>query len=387
MRRILTPTGWAVLVAGVSLVVVGVVLDWALPLTIGLAAICGIAIGVATTVRRPRGTVERRLEPARVARDGLATAVVEVTNTGALGRPAMVAEERVGERILTVPVPAVRRGSTVTCTYALPTERRGVHVVGPLRLVRRDPLGVVRLSRPASGTDELWVHPRVHPLTGRLPTLRRGLDGSSDDAAEHGSITFHTLREYQPGDNPKHIHWPSTARTGQLLVRQHVDTSLPDMTVALDLRADRYGDDADLFEEAVDAAASVIDAGLVDGYPVRLVATDGTSLRSQGDVADRRRFLDLLTVVQPAASAGGLGELTELLRGQGRGSTVCLVGGTLDSRDTRAVHALAGRFNRAVVLSVTGRSWQAPIHRRHIMSFEVASAADLAARWTEVALR
>jgi uncharacterized protein (DUF58 family) len=69
-------------------------------------------------------------------------------------------------------------------------------------------------------------------------------------------VTFSSLREYVPGDDPRQIHWRSTARTGVLTVREHVDTTEPTTTVVLDTHPTALG--ADAFEHAVEFAASVV---------------------------------------------------------------------------------------------------------------------------------
>ncbi len=154
--------------------------------------------------------------------------------------------------------------------------------VGPLRVVRRDPLGLVVLARSYGDVVLVWVHPRVHPLRAVPTGAGRSLDGRVD-AVPHGSITFDSLREYVVGDELRRVHWRTSARVGELMVRENVDTSLPRIVVLLDNRAlahpDRVGGVAESFESACEAAASVVTAAVREDLPVVLlfVAAEDTS--------------------------------------------------------------------------------------------------------------
>ena len=125
-----------------------------------------------------------------------------------------------------------------------------------------------------TSTCAVSVRPRRYPLR-MLPSGRhRDLEGPTRERSE-GSASFHQLREYVPGDDLRRIHWRSTARTGELLVKQMVDTTRPELVVVLDNRAAAVG--ADDFEEAVDIAASVVAAAEAEDYPDALVLTDGST--------------------------------------------------------------------------------------------------------------
>ena len=93
-------------------------------------------------------------------------------------------------------------------------------------------------------------------------------------------MVFHTLREYVPGDDLRHVHWKSSARTGSLMVRQYVDTDIPELTVVLDVARTAYDPDGDGFEAACEAAASIIEAFHRQGFSVRLMTSGGTSVAS-----------------------------------------------------------------------------------------------------------
>ena len=126
-----------------------------------------------------------------------------------------------------------------------------------------------------------------------LPSGRlRDLEGPTREVSK-GSASFHQLREYVPGDDMRHIHWRTTARTGTMIVKQLVDTTRPEIVVIVDNRRRAVG--ADDFEEVVDIAATVLQAAEDDGFPTLLLFADGAN--EPGSDGLPVPFLDRLTGV------------------------------------------------------------------------------------------
>ncbi|GGM13909.1 DUF58 domain-containing protein [Dactylosporangium sucinum] len=260
---------------------------------------------------RPRLTVAREVEPDRVMRGESSTVTLHVGNTSRLRGATLIAHDRCGSAAVPVPLLRLKAGGTTTASYPVPTARRGVVAIGPLRVVRRDPLGLLALSRGYGGTSTVWVYPRVHRLTAVPTGVARSLDGRVD-RVPHGSITFDTLREYVVGDELRHVHWRTTARIGELMVREHLDTSLPRLVVLLDDRrgaypdVDRAGESA-RFEAACEAAASIVMAAFREELPVALRLVGGAHAGGKGS----RSFLDVLAEASlhdpPSADPGARG--------------------------------------------------------------------------------
>ncbi|PZF99378.1 DUF58 domain-containing protein, partial [Nonomuraea aridisoli] len=156
------------------------------------------------------------------------------------------------------------------------------------------------------------------------------LEGPAGDHAPSGTVTFHTLREYVVGDDLRHVHWRSSARTGTLMVRQFVDAALPTTTVVLDTRG--------LTEPAVDAAASVALASARAGYPAAVVTGEGPLT---GARADAETILDRLALVRP----GTTGVAEALRTARGGGSLVLVTG---DPSQTARAAGARRRFDRVV---------------------------------------
>ncbi|MBC8994368.1 DUF58 domain-containing protein, partial [Micromonospora chalcea] len=165
----ITARGIGLLVA--ALVLLGVGFRYAYPELTVLGAAAGVAVGygVVNAAWRPRLSVARRADPDRVARGEPAAMELTVRNTGRLRAANLVAEDRCAGALVPVPLLRLRPGRDTVVRYDVPTHRRGVVPVGPLRVVRRDPLGLVALARGYGGTVPVWVHPRIHPLSA-VPT-------------------------------------------------------------------------------------------------------------------------------------------------------------------------------------------------------------------------
>ncbi|WFE47564.1 DUF58 domain-containing protein [Verrucosispora sp. WMMD1129] len=283
----ITARGIGLLVAAVLLLGAGFRFGYPELTLLGAAAGTALAVALVAAARRPRLRVARRADPDRVARGEPATMTLTVRNAGRVGAASMLATDRCGGRMVPVPVLRLRPGADTTVSYPVPTSRRGVVPVGPLRVTRRDPLGLVVLARSYGDVVPVWVHPRIHPLRAVPTGAGRSLDGRVD-AVPHGSITFDSLREYVVGDELRRVHWRTSARVGELMVRENVDTSLPRIVVLLDNRStahpDRVDGVAESFESACEAAASVVTAAVREDLPVVLlfVGADDTSAGSGG---------------------------------------------------------------------------------------------------------
>ena len=224
-------------------------------------------------------------------------------------------------------------GSSVVATYRLPTERRGIVRIGPLEIEIADPFGLVRRRIPAGSTAELTVLPPVVALLPLPFTLGDDPLAGAEQPNHLGRTgeDFYALRPYVVGDELRRVHWPSTARTGELQVRQDEQPWQGRVTVLLDVR--RTTTDQAGFERMVTAAASVIAASGRRGDLVRLVTTGGIDTGAMSGHAQLEALMEHLAVVELTPS-GALGPTLASL-GDGTGSLIAVVGdvpqGDMDS--------------------------------------------------------
>jgi uncharacterized protein (DUF58 family) len=376
---------------------------------------------------QPRLGVARVADPDRVPRGEASTLTLTVSNVSKLRSATLVADDTCGTRSVPVPVLRLRPRRDTTVSYPVPTDRRGVVLIGPLRVTRRDPLGLIGMTRRQGGATQVWVYPRIHQLTAVPPGVARSLDGRVD-RVPHGSITFDTLREYVVGDELRHVHWRTTAKVGELMVREHLDTSLPRLVVLLDDRAASHPDVrqgvAETFESACEAAASVVAAAFREDLPIVLhLVSEGTvsdsTLPATGTPAARgrargtRKFLDLLAEAtlhagpgtdtnalarsgpvdgaQPRTGRGwrpqgALYNVTSRLRQQRVGDTLVYLTGPGGREDLGLVSALRGSYPSVVVAVFGEASPDSPAGGgvstdTGLVVLEAADGTDFAAEW------
>lgn len=265
--------------AGLVVVVVGVGGWWRYPGLIAAGvAFAGLALlDVAAVVRPGQLRVSRVVEPLRLPRHGHCAAMLTLVHNGRR-LPVMVdGVEPVGDELVPIQGNWLRPGKPVDIGYQVPSHSRGLRVVGPTRLRRLGPAGLMARTESVGDEAVVLVLPRVLAVRAMPAGARRG-QVTSDERVARGGTDLVGMHEYLPGDDLRHIHWATSARTGTLMVRDDADPSHAELTVVLDDRAASYGDDAGsaaAFEDAVDVAASLTAAGSAAGHPVRLRTISG----------------------------------------------------------------------------------------------------------------
>lgn len=238
-----------------------------------VAAGCVLTVAAALLLTLVRSSLEGRLEiqPRRVTAGDDAVGRVEVTNlSGRMLLPVRV-EAAVGEGLIRVDVPALQGGGTFEEVFVVPTTRRSVIPIGPLLSVRGDPLGLARRVVTLAGVSELFVHPRTVAIEGLTEGWIHDLEGRTTNDLSSSDVAFHTLRDYVAGDDLRHVHWRTTARSGRLMVRQFVDTRRAHLGLVLSTNSGEYRDPDD-FELAASVAGSLGRSALRERQSVSAVA-------------------------------------------------------------------------------------------------------------------
>nr|WP_239028883.1 DUF58 domain-containing protein [Pseudonocardia acidicola] len=192
----------------------------------------------------------------------------------------------------------------VVLRYPLRPLLRGVHRVGPLVARATDPLALAEVSRELAGTDRILVLPAVVPLRGLPAALGTGEGTPGAAVAHQGQGRPDVLvREYRSGDELRRVHWRSTARYDDLMVRLEERPWRGGITVLLDRRdaAHRGRGAGSSLEFAVSLAASVCAHLHRRGEPVTLVTEDGIAPTGPGAAPGLDPLLDALAAVRPSA--------------------------------------------------------------------------------------
>ncbi|MDX6297579.1 MAG: hypothetical protein QOI51_1436 [Nocardioidaceae bacterium] len=307
----LTTRGRAFLAAGVASGVSALVVGQKDLLRVALLL---VVLPVATVVLTQRAryllTCSRLVHPTRVQAGQPAQVDLRLENPGRTPTGLMLLEDTIpyvlGSRPRFV-IDQLRPKWHREMTYAVRSDVRGRYVLGPLTVRLSDPFGFVELSRSFAARTALVVTPVIHALP--MTTLSGDWSGTGDNRprafAAAGTEDI-TVREYRLGDDLRRIHWRSTARTDELMVRREEQPHQSRVTVLLDTRAaaHRGSGPSSSFEYAVSAAASVGSHLAGNGFVVRmLVDTQGAADSTWHDrgisaPAEVEMLLESLAVIQ-----------------------------------------------------------------------------------------
>jgi uncharacterized protein (DUF58 family) len=228
------------------------------------------------------------------------------------------------------PLPAIGPSGELALELALTPTRRGwLHLDG-LVLGRIDPLGLMRRERIAANAGRVLVLPRRFPVpTLRPPGRRRLQPGGIELAASRGdSREFMGLRDYLPGDSPRHIHWAAWARCGEPVAKEYRDEYFSRQALLLDT-CPAPGDDPARFETAVSVAASLL-APLAehpngpDGLLDLILYAGGVRILTAGrGLLSTAAMLELLACIEPQPAAG-LAHLADTIANRATQQSACL---------------------------------------------------------------
>ncbi len=261
-------------------------------------------------------------------------------------------------RALEFPPPKIN-SRTARLEVPISFPRRGVYELGPAEIRVSDPFGLLGFSRLFPQKTEVVVYPKTHPLPG-FPLRGGDMEAGSRGSRGQRGDEFASLREYRRGDDRRHIHWKSVARTGELFVKEFSLEAPRRHTVALDLRREGVRVNEDEVEDAVSAAASVLRHLDRERLPMRLLcanaAADATPFG--GEDAPYLQAMRLLASVR----ADGARLLSEVLL-EGRGSLgegVVLVTRTRDAGLPVAVRSLRNAGLSVVVVALASHTYRTP---------------------------
>lgn len=269
-----TPLGRAVGLAGVVSWVLAAWFGWAEMAMLAAGLLLSLLVGVASLLfGNVKLNVLLDLATPRVVVGDMASSTVVATNDSVRRMLPVRLEARVGRGVAQLEVPSLASGASHDEVFLIPTNRRSVVPVGPVRSVQGDPLGLVRREHLWTGTENLFVHPRTVQVPPVTTGWMRDLEGMTTNDRSPSDVAFHTLREYVVGDDRRHIHWRTTARQadGKMMVREFVDTRRAHLGLVLSLRAEDYASDEE-FELAVSALASIGQRALRDEQDLTVLA-------------------------------------------------------------------------------------------------------------------
>jgi uncharacterized protein (DUF58 family) len=401
----LTVRGRAFVAAGITAIVCAIVLGQPSLSRVGVLVLALPLVSAFFIGRsRYRLALVRSVNPQLVSAGQPAGVSLSLTNEGRTPSGVLLLEDHLPYVLGTRPrfvLEGIGHGWHREVTYQIRSDVRGRFEIGPVTVRVKDPFGLVELGRAFKTTVPLTVTPRTVPLT-HIP-LGGAWTGSGDNrprAFAMGSAEDVTVREYRRGDDLRRVHWRSSARVGELMVRREEQPWESRATLFLDNRviAHRGQGIASSLEAAVSAAASIAVHLSKRGFTVRLVTAAGEDSANDWHTRDADLntgpLLEALAVVQPLPRPSlDTGWLTEA---GGDGLLVAVLG-HVDQHDVpilRRMHAHSGS-TLAVVVDVdawlspdaAGRDASTMLTQQGWRSVSLGPADRLEAVWDELGRR
>ena len=324
----LTRAGWGALLAAVGIVIAARVFAVRELFVVGVAlAALPLLSLLLVGGARLRLRVRRTINPSRVHAGDSTRVELAIGNPGVRRTPTItLADPVAGTRGATLTLGPLRPQAAAKAAYRLPTARRGVIAVGPLRVAIEDPFGLARRHVIAAPVLELTVLPHVDHVALPVPGGERDPHGGGarvNELARRGD-EFYGMRPYVVGDDMRHVHWRSSARTGELVVRQ-VEHPRQDRTIiVMDSRRASHHEES--FERAASAAASIATAAFNQRHLLRLVASDGTDTGLGTGLAHMDAVLEYLATIQPRPTGSLRVVVESLARAHTGGLIVAVLG-------------------------------------------------------------
>jgi uncharacterized protein (DUF58 family) len=308
---------------------------------------------------RYRLSCHRSLDPNRVQVGMTARVLLRLENLSNFTTGTLLLEDRLPYSLGSRPrivLERLGRRHASTVAYTVRADVRGRFEVGPLVVRLTDPFGLCELTRSFPSVDHLIVIPQVHTL----PMVRMAGEYAGAGESHARTVAVHgeddaATREYRHGDDLRRVHWRSTARTGELMVRREEQPWESRATIVLDTRARAHRGEGPTssFEWAVSTAASIAEHLRHAGYKARLVTDEGADIDTLGVEAS---LLDYLAEVQPSQH-GELSVAVDQVRRRSDGGLVIAVLGMLDEAEAEVLAMLRRSGTTCIAFLINSSTW------------------------------
>lgn len=301
-------------------------------------------------------------------------------------------------RSIPVRVGRIEPKSQIVTSYALPKSTRGEYQLGPLRFEQADVFGLWRKTRQFDEVETILVRPKIHNLLGDATGRHQQAPSRTANPALSSSIAFDRLRAYVVGDDLRRVHWKTSARAGELMVRETLDEIVDDILIVID---DNTGDldtstanaefePTQAYEDLVEIAASLAMYAAQVGQRARIRTSSGASAEQNPGVVSTEA-LRLLALATPTGvgidhEAAGL----KTLRPGGRQFLLTTRGEPSDTAEfVRQTASMLGRRSPKTHLIEIGpggvtRTTSGPVSVGPYIQWQCADAQAFVAMWPEM---
>ena len=240
--------------------------------------------------------------------------------------------------------------------------RRGEYTVGPLVARTSDPFSMFPQEVVFGGQETVLVYPKIVDIPDfASPSIHLVGDNSRRQRARVVSTDVASVREYEAGDALGRIHWLSTARTGELMVKQFDQGSSSDMWVLFDQHVDSM---ASVNDDSTDEIGATVAASVIDKYnrgflPVGYAAHGSQSLVAAPDRSEHQReqIMRHIAASKPVGEVTILETLSELERELGQNTSLVVITAAGDGTWIDAIGGLARRGVRVSTVLINRASY------------------------------
>lgn len=301
-----------------------------------------------------------------------------VEAAGRLGVGPLLLADRTPRALGTSPRLALPGGTqrrTRAVAYTITPRMRGRYAIGPLELTHTDPFGAVRRTQKVPGTSPLLVLPNYEDISV-LPTAVHRVGVVRHSPLVGQGDEFYALRAYEEGDDLRKIHWPSSLKLDQMVVRQEELLAEPRALIVLDTTQSKHrgrGPTSSL-EAAVSACASVGVLALRRRMRIDVITPDGPLLAQR--TTSELQLLHALAVVQPSKRKGIAGALERTgTQRPGRAALVVVISPDVRRDEIRALAVRAKGSPAGAIVLIDAASFDPASRTRRLVTQELALLA------------
>jgi len=372
-RQVLAPLtrrGHALLWSGTALAVVALLFGQRDLVRVGIFLVTLVLLSLVVMSRiKFRLSITRGVTSSRIPVNETTSSALRLHNVARISSGLLLVEDSIpwelgrSQRVVVDQLPP-NQWREVSCTLYGTT--RGRYTVGPTSITLVDPFGLCRTTRHFSATDTVTVV----PTTIALPTMPLHGDWSGVGESRARAIASTgdddvIPREYRIGDDLRRVHWKSTARSGELMVRREEQPWRNRVTIVLDTRdrAHRGSGPDSSFEWAVTATASMGKHLLERGFGVRIIDIFGTPLVSAAQATETLSgseavgaLLDLLATAELDDGRTDIASQSLTPEAFSDGVLIAILG-DVDLKDAETIAALRPRRGTAMAIILDTSTW------------------------------
>jgi uncharacterized protein (DUF58 family) len=373
IASVIRPLAWVLIGLAIAFWIIGSMLGWRELLVTALIVTIVLVLCAVFLFGRTEYDIDLDLARTRVVVGERAVGALTLTNPGSRAILPSRVVLPVGSGRGEFGIQRLSPGERTEELFSIPTQRRGVVEVGPVSIVKGDPLGLFERAHRRDDPVDLFVHPQTVLFDGQSLGFLRDLEGLPAADLSRDDVSFHALNEYQPGDDLRHVHWRSTARTGVMMVRQYEETRRSHFVIGLSTSSADYASTED-FELGISVAGSIGLRALRDSQRVD-VRVQGRELRA----GSGKQLLDSLAAVENSKPReGGIADLSGVISAtMPLASIVVLVCGTRVTSEDLRLACSRLPFGARVIAVVADSTAEVPSLRR-IGDADVVSVGTLA---------